>query len=164
MERASSEVSSVPVYCNILGVYIRMIRTSCPSEHAADHDDDNSSTKCHSQSTEAEAQSDMTSLKGDDAAHDKSIPTVELRQTLMVADEVYLYKIPPLQTSGGHRYVFFFETNSDFGKCDCVGVLYLSIAHAVSFCSFDLFRVSCIRTGVINVLFQIQSKERKTGI
>ena len=33
-------------------------------------------------------------------------PIVELRQKLMVADEVYLYKIPPLQTSGGHRYVF----------------------------------------------------------
>jgi hypothetical protein len=33
-------------------------------------------------------------------------PTVELRQKLMVADEVYLYKIPPLQTSGGHRYVY----------------------------------------------------------
>ena len=32
-------------------------------------------------------------------------PSVELRQKLMSADEVYLYKIPPLQTSGGHRYV-----------------------------------------------------------
>lgn len=33
-------------------------------------------------------------------------PTVELRQKLMEGDEVYLYKIPPLQTSGGHRYVY----------------------------------------------------------
>lgn len=29
-----------------------------------------------------------------------------VRQRLMYADEVYLYKIPPLSTSGGHRYIF----------------------------------------------------------
>jgi len=28
---------------------------------------------------------------------------VELRQKLMSADEVYVYKIPPLKNAGGHR-------------------------------------------------------------
>jgi hypothetical protein len=39
--------------------------------------------------------------------NDNGEPTVVMRQRLMVADSVFLYKIPPLKTSGGHRYVGF---------------------------------------------------------
>ena len=34
-----------------------------------------------------------------------------LRQTLMNVDECFVYKIPPMATSGGHRWVYFL--------CDC---------------------------------------------
>lgn len=30
-----------------------------------------------------------------------------LRQTLLTHDEVFVYKIPPLRSSGGHRYVIY---------------------------------------------------------
>ena len=30
---------------------------------------------------------------------------VVLQQTLMTVDEVFVYRVPPLRTSGGHRYV-----------------------------------------------------------
>jgi hypothetical protein len=41
----------------------------------------------------------------DDTNNDSGEPKVVMRQRLMVADSVFLYKVPPLKTSGGHRYV-----------------------------------------------------------
>jgi hypothetical protein len=34
-----------------------------------------------------------------------------MRQRLMTADEVYVYKIPPLKDSGGHRYGSFSDSH-----------------------------------------------------
>jgi hypothetical protein len=57
----------------------------------------------HSEAAEQPCRSSVETFRNIET---ESEPTVELSQKLMVADEVYLYKIPPLQTSGGHRYVF----------------------------------------------------------
>jgi hypothetical protein len=45
------------------------------------------------------------SMAVDETNIDNGEPTVVMRQRLMVADSVFLYKVPPLKTSGGHRYV-----------------------------------------------------------
>ena len=38
-----------------------------------------------------------------------------MRQKLMSAEEVYVYKIPPLKTAGGHRYVHAVHRIQDRG-------------------------------------------------
>lgn len=38
------------------------------------------------------------------SSNDDATLVVEMRQRLMVAESVFLYKIPSLKTSGGHRY------------------------------------------------------------
>lgn len=44
----------------------------------------------------------------DDDAIITTTSTSLMRQKLMFAEEVYLYKIPPLKTAGGHRCVWLY--------------------------------------------------------
>jgi hypothetical protein len=45
---------------------------------------------------------------------------VVLKQTLMSVDEVFVYRIPSLKTSGGHRYVFFLLSRCFAGLLPCL--------------------------------------------
>jgi hypothetical protein len=83
-----------------------MVHASNPSENATNY------TMNNYYSENAVPSGHTTSQDGSEHPdHDTTTTptTVELRQKFMEAEEVYLYKIPPLQTSGGHRYGLFFR-------------------------------------------------------
>lgn len=43
-----------------------------------------------------------TTISNDD---NDDMMTIHMKQKLMSSDEVYVYKLPPLKNSTGHRYV-----------------------------------------------------------
>ena len=70
----------------------------------SDNTADNNSQ--HSETTEQSCRTSIDEISENNETAQQEQHMVELRQKLMVAEnDVYLYKIPPLQTSGGHRYV-----------------------------------------------------------
>jgi hypothetical protein len=48
---------------------------------------------------------DVTATTTTTTTDTNDIKPIEICQKLLSVDEVYLYKIPPLQNAGGHRYV-----------------------------------------------------------
>ena len=85
-----------------------IITTSTSNNQYSEHTVPSSPTASHEGATDVPHQAHHHPHNDDTTTTTTTTPTVELRQRLMVADEVYLYKIPPLQTSGGHRYVFIY--------------------------------------------------------
>jgi hypothetical protein len=60
---------------------------------------------------------------------------VHLVQTLLTVNEVFVYRIPPMKTSGGHRYGvlgFYRSLDTWEAMAGCVGLCPVSFSHSSS--------------------------------